>query len=247
MQVTIGRGGYTPAENWHLWRPSHRLGERPGIVFLHGAGGNEAALMAAVDPAGHAVMAEVCETLGYIVLFPDFSTTDETTGAHTWFNDDSTTTIDNAITWARANRRMSADPVVLVGGSMGGGTGFNYWRRFAANVAGIVTVAGAADLDYHHSGNDAATGKYQVEIDAAHDGADYATVVAPTFNPVVFADDTIPHQAWHGDADPVAPLAHMQTLVALTGGDLTVVAGGTHSTTWDGVDADTIVAFIASL
>jgi predicted peptidase len=224
-----------------------RVGNFPLVVALHGAGGEENfPHMHDLYPFIAKIFERISEA-GYIVMSPDGRDGISADGSHTWGNDASTNTVSAAVAYARANLGATADPVRIFGTSMGSITGLNLWRRFSADVAAAVMVAGAVDLDYHHSGNDAVTGKYQAEIDTAYAGG-YAAAAA-THDPSTFAiadpGTYAALQMWHAVDDLVAPFDLSDDFAAALGADWHPLPSGGHTiAAWDFVDVDEIIDFL---
>lgn len=236
-------GGYANNENWYLIRPS-RNGVFPGIIFLHGAGGEEQALEPRWSPNASSLMWWMAER-GYTVFAPDCSTSVQTDGSHTWGNDGSTTTLDNAITYALANPsifQMGGNKVILCGTSMGLITATNYVRRFGTSrVAALLAVQGATDVDYHYANG------FSANIDAAYGGS-WATNGKPSnHSPKDFASTlTLPLLYHYATDDATVPAAARDTFLASYGGPLTSVAIGTGGHTdapWANVDRSALLSW----
>jgi pimeloyl-ACP methyl ester carboxylesterase len=201
-----GFGGYARAgdaagEWWYSMSP--RLpGTKPGIFWLHGAGGEETALWPTWSPNSSALAWWLADH-GYSVFAPDCSNSVQTDGAETWGNDASTDTLDAAITYVQANPgefQMASGKVVLIGQSMGHVTACNYARRFPTKVAGIIGAAGATDVDYHY-----VTG-FGVNIDAAYSGNWATNGRATNHDPIDFAGSlTFPHRYYYATDDDNVP------------------------------------------
>lgn len=251
MHTLFSTGGYVQSEPWVLIRP-RVPGTYPLVVALHGAGGEEWAFHApGVFPGVLDVTSTIVES-GFVVLCPDTRDGIGADGSHTWGNDGSTTTLDNAITYAKTLPGVGQGKVGILGTSMGSLTGLNYRRRFAANVAGMVAVSGAVDVDYHHSGNDAPTGKYQTEIDVAAGGAAGYAAWATTHDPNVFAvadpATYLPMAMWHASDDAVVPYARTETFATAVGATFHTLASGAHTdAAWSLIDRGAVVAFLRSL
>ena len=235
--TTYATGGYAPSEAWLLWRP-RLLHAGPLVVLCHGAGGTGLGFQ---TDSGSAALINRLADAGFHALAPRL------TGTHTWGNDASTDALDASVTYAQTSLGAAAGKVFLVGASMGNITAWNYYRRFPSKVTGIAAVAGAANLAYHASGNDAATGKYQTEVWAAYTNQAGYEAAAATHDPLLFAAGLadLPFRAWHDSTDPVAPLTHIQSLAAAVGGDVVQVGStGVHDA-WYGLDFMDLLGFIA--
>lgn len=199
--ATYGFGGYVRLEPWYMIAPRLSTGERPGLFYLHGAGGEETALWPTWSPNSSRLMWWQSEF--YPVFAPDSSTDAQTNGAHTWGNDASVATLDAAITYAQSlpELQMAPGPVVLIGASMGHVLACNYALQHPTKVAGIIGLAGASDIDYHYANG------YAVNIDAAYGGSWANNGKLPvSHNPIDFADQLMmPHAYWYADDDTTVP------------------------------------------
>lgn len=249
MHTRFGTGGYTQSEPWVLLQP-RRPGTWPLIVVMHGAGGDESFLhQPAAYPAVHALFKHVVDS-GFAVLSVDNRDGISADGSHTWGNDGSTTTVDNAIAYAQSSLGVASGDVILLGTSMGCLTGLNYWRRNPSKVRGMVAVSGAVDIDYHHSGNDATVGKYQTQIDTAYAGGWAAA--AATHDPNVFAladpSTYTPLRMYHAVDDAVVPYARTEAFADALDADFIPLASGAHTdAAWALIDAPALVTWLRAL
>lgn len=245
MRRRYGTGGYTQNEPWCLIGP--RLnGKYPGVVLLHGAGGEEFLAEPAMFPNVSAVVDALAET--YTVFAPDGRDGISANGSHTWGSDASTTTVDNAITYAQGNPDMQMAPgkVLLFGTSMGMITATNYARRFPSKVAGILAVSGATDVDYHYANG------YASFIDTAYGGSWANNGKTPvSHSPLDFASTlTVPLMMWYAPNDTTVPPSGPGSNVPFVntyGGSVKSLnntgVGAHNDAAWAGVDKQAILTF----
>lgn len=196
-------GTYQSGEGFVLLRPSFEDGvDRPGVVFCHGAGGlGTNALRLAGVPSQSRINKSIVDTLSRIMIAPDMG------GVTTWGNDTSNTRIGQAITYLKTQQGVSADPVHLVGVSMGGLAALNYAKANPAEVASVVAVLPVLDLAYAEANNIQSSA---ASIDTAYGGtyvdADQRADHNPSFYGPI-AGSFRPTQVWYASDDEWCPLA----------------------------------------
>jgi pimeloyl-ACP methyl ester carboxylesterase len=245
--ATKGNGPYLVTgtaltEPWWALRP-RRPGVYPGICLMHGAGGEEQWASDYWNPPPAKVLKKIV-SMGYVAISPDGRTALSANGAHTWGHDDSTSTYRTAVDYARTNLGMAPGPIILMGGSMGCISAFNYKRRWPDEVVGIFLAPGAFNVDgYHYTGNNSVIGKFQVEIDAAFGGAAGWAAAKATHDPYLFVgnpSDWGPVMVHHCDDDVVSPKAYVDTMAARVGADYTTYPTGDHSGGYSQMNIDDV-------
>lgn len=197
-----------------IGRMTPRDGTRRGIVFCHGV--SQTARGWAGIPTGDKVRA--LANAGYIVISADLSAA-VYAGAN-WANDDHIDAIGDAVAYARSAFGASADPVGLLGSSMGAAGALAYAKANLADVfavAGMIPVLSLNDL-YAQA---AFTAQFGVAYGIVPPAALSTSAQAPMsdHDPVLFgASDLagLPLGLWAGPADVIA--ATYAEAVAWNGG-----------------------------
>lgn len=241
-----GTGGYTVAEPWCLIAP--RLnGLFPGVILLHGAGGEEWL----AEPAMFPGVASVIDALAkrFTIFVPDGRDGVSLNGSHTWGTDASTDTVDHAITYAQATPELqvASGKILLFGTSMGFVTACNYARRFPNKVAGVIGVSGATDVDYHYANG------YAANIDGAYGGSWANNGKLPvSHSPRDFAAQlpSVPLMMWTAPNDTTVPPtgagSHEAFMAAFPGtrkAALNTGVGGHNDLAWTGIDKAAVLDF----
>jgi pimeloyl-ACP methyl ester carboxylesterase len=178
---------------------------------------------------------------------------------HTWGNDVSTTALNAAVTAAiAATPEIKGSKIALMGLSMGNTTMLNYWRRFPANVRGLLGIIPAPSLAWFR-GTDAspsALGGYGVinNAYAATFGpapmtdAKFVNVYATSETTTIAPSITVPYGLWSNSDDPQCPPAQVDLLAAAVPPSLvTRLDMGTGGHHLNNVRANTIADFFQSL
>ncbi len=160
-----------------------------------------------------------------------------------WGNATHLSRITAGITYARNTIGASSDPVILIGGSMGGGAVQAYAGNFAASVACVVGFVPVCDLlDLHDNRG------FGASIDAAYGGAYSDASDGPDHSPVKLAAagrlNTVPFAAWYGASDATCIPSITQACVANQAHGVATSVAGTHNTALDNIPADDVVSFI---
>lgn len=165
----------------------------------------------------------------------------------TWNNATARSRIQTAAAWLRTNRGC-VGPAWLIGSSMGGTNSLGYAIASPADVAGVIGVICAVDMDDIRDNDRGTSGR--ANIDAAH-GLTWTAPGTPALpagvNP---ADNTgvltgLPIQLWSANDDTVALHSLTQTFAAAVGATLVDVGALGHSdAAMAAVDPAVVLAFI---
>jgi len=127
-----------------------------------------------------------------------------------WGNDASTTELEELRAYLTSQYGHPAATVSLLGGSMGGLTGLNYYRRFPAKVTRIGLIIPAIDLQQFH---DNAT--FTAEINTAYTNQAGFDAAVGTHSGLAIADDiAVDTKIWYSTDDPLCDAADVLALDA---------------------------------
>jgi len=187
VKTSTGQGRYVASE-WDAVF-STRGAPKPPLVWCHGNHGT-----ALLDYANYNIQLRALAQQ-YTVIVADL-------GFNAFGNDTHILRIEQAI--ARLAALGATGPVVMWGNSMGGAGALNYAVNNPEDLAAVVTIIPAIDLDYTAYSPANAAGPY---IDAAYPPAfDDTNPDHAAHNPIIFATDipdTLPVGLWYSSNDPV--------------------------------------------
>jgi hypothetical protein len=166
-------------------------------------------------------------------------------GGNGWGNATSENYITQARNYLINTAKAKNGKVLLIGQSMGHIACVRYTRNFKANVAGIVSSMGVADLS-----NIYANATYTASINTAHGGTWSQASLGATTNPLTIAQagslSGVPWQGWYGVSDTTVPKSTSDALVTAIGASASVnYVTGAHD--WNAVanwNIDSIIAFL---
>lgn len=226
----VGRKiGYTPA------------GGMPLAVYCHSAGSN------ATEPHNAASATAASKLFASIIEAGFMLVSADTTGP-SWANDTALDLVEELIVWARANGANKAPPV-MVGGSMGGAVAMGRARRHPDDVAALLLLGPASDIEDIRAFN---RGGLTAQINTAFGGAYSDVTHGPTHNPALFASQLarIPGQIWASDDDTIVMPATVARLAASWGDrcDYRHGAWGPHGadTNFSNVSIPAVLDFLAA-
>lgn len=214
---------------------------RRGVLVAHGAGETS---LNWLNPLAVGAL-QALTNYGYPCLACDFGTTTTNFG-----NDDSITATGAGWTFLKAGGiNAKTDKVILVGGSMGALTALNWARQNLSQVACVVLLCPALDLNDAYANN---RGGYQSAIGTAY-GVTYPTPLPglATHSPMAYAMGdlgSLPIGLFPSDDDATASnTAACQTFAASgVGSNITVTSVGAIGHNWHSINLETagIMRFI---
>jgi len=237
VRSRLETGGYSPSEAHYrllarTWRSGGRL-----VLVGHAIGGTAASIGDAYTLFPPLVrLFERIANAGMVVITPDGGGTEQ------WMNATAVGALHAAVGWSATT--FGTTSAVGLGVSMGNGALFRLQDDHGdlEAICGLIPLSDSDDVYDNDRGGNAAS------LDAAFAG-DYTTNGA-AFNPLVLAPGvTVPWQAWYGSADTTVIASTVEALAAAHAAttDLHEVDGGGHgNTTFDGIDPDTLIDFLAS-
>lgn len=217
-----------------FWRGD---GKKPGIIFCHGANGDE--FEANNHTGGAVTMRRLVERVvraGFPVFAGDF-------GGNAWGNPAAVAKVETARGFLQGTLGAKAGKVAFIAQSMGHLTAMNWVAQNRALTSCVFGSMGVCDL------NDiAANASYTASINAAYGGAYSNTTHGPTSNPTVNAATKYSGLRWLysvGTSDTTCPPATSAAMATAIGSTATRrLVSGTHAwATVGGYDLDEIVAF----
>lgn len=184
LRSSTGQGQYVASE-WSITTGTAAswLGLQPPCIYAHG-GGITAFTLWGTQPDQMATVRALAEA--FTVSVADL-------GGDLWGSDTHVSRIASLDTYLQGNIWLCAEPVVLVGASMGALGVLGRALTTPARVAGVVCVIPALDLNDIHANN---RGGSAASINTAYGGAYDNATMGPTHNPVEYA----------GDLDPDLPI-----------------------------------------
>lgn len=192
MISSCGIGRFTSGLVDWVWQPRHRTA-RPVVVYCGGMNGNPHGIPGDADTSK--MLRTLIEKYSFSVVCPQLDAT--------WGNATGRSRIADAVTWARANLVGTNDPIVLIGGSHGGGSAINYAATNPTLVACIVLAIPAIDYQALRVNNP----MFDVRgsIDLAF-GVTYPAALPVNSNPALrtAAVSGIPIQIWTASDDPIS-------------------------------------------
>lgn len=200
---------------------------RPVVFFPGGVGGDRKFLTSTVD--GSAVALALAEA-GFPLISAEFG------GPSLWGNATTATRIGQAWTQVKTELNTLTDKMLLVGVSQGATAAFNYAKSNPTNVAAIVGLVPAVDIQDIHTNNRNGSA---ASIEAAHGGAP-PDALNPADNTASFT--AIPHKLYYASDDTTC-IASLTTTFAAASGGTTVNLGAVGHTAAT-VDAATVTAFL---
>lgn len=235
----IGQYGGQAGETGYLSRRARQpVGAGPGIVFLHGRGGNAAGHFPYANKLAVGYWFDLLAREGFRCMAIDQM------GGTSWGNQASTDRVNEAITYLQdpAKGGAKAGKVGIFGYSMGGIAALNWLDQNVAKHACSWLFAPATDLEWVH----AQTG-WTAEVDAAY-GGNYAANKAgqdPTQSPANYRGLGPIHCA-HSVDDATIPVQKTRDFVAAVADPqvtLTEYAQGGHNAVFTNVSDAELVGF----
>jgi hypothetical protein len=235
-------GGYsaTPTDGF-LWVTPRTGpgGDKPPIIVLHGATQTPAQFVDLGTYPNLTQLAFALAAAGYPLIAPLM-------GGNTWGNDAALGFITEARAYAIAQGAKTGRSVVL-GGSMGGGAAYAWARANPTLVACLVQLEPVSDLNDFVVNN---RGGLAASVNAAYGGAYNNGTHGPTHNPESFKASLagVPTQVWYATDDTIVLPATVTSVTTAIGGsaDLHTLTGGHTDTALGGVNAATVLSFIAA-
>lgn len=214
-----------------------------GVIFSHGAGGNEAVPFGSTQSTNvSAVMREVAS------IYPVLSCT--FTGQQHWGNDAALTALTDAVNFLKGTFGAKTGKVLLIGQSMGHLHIANWARANPSLVAGIVGILPVSDLNDLVTNN---RGSTAAAINAAYGGAYSESTNGPTKNPANYAATGlvgIPWRGYYASDDTLVLPGTVTGLASSIGSTATATSLGTGGHA-DGpvanVDIAQLLTFLASV
>lgn len=192
-----------------------------GVIFAHGAGGNEQDTWS----GGSANLKNIMQTIAQTrpVVACNF-------GGDLWGNATSVLQMTDAVAYLRTKFGAHPSKVILMGRSMGHLTIANWARQNKAQVSAIVAMEGVSDLNniFGQGGGNATS------INAAYGGSYSDATYGATYNPNVYAGNGdlngIPWRNYYASDDTTVPASTITTLAGKinTGTAINLGTGG-HS------------------
>lgn len=220
---TSDRGDrYSPNERSFLLanRLTPRNGTARGAIWCHGAGADADSVMF------HPPAVELAKR-GFLVLGVFAG------GLRAWGNDASQTAITAAVAWLRGAGGASADPVVMLGGSMGSATALAWAAAHPSDVAVVEVALPIADVEAVRAAN---RGGFAAEIATAHTNLAGWIAARPTRNPVELAASlTMPVRLDYSTTDTIG-LAAETLAFAEQLPDVTVASFGAAAHSYAGFE-----------
>lgn len=213
------------------------VGTMPGVIYAHG---NTSNATSAIGPDVGPVVQAIADA-GYPVLSGDWG------GTSTWGNDTTIARITTGRAYMQASMGARAGKVILVGGSAGG-AGVLAWA--AANptlvqcIVGLLPVSDVDDIFTHNRAGIASN------ISSCYSGGWTQATYGATHNPVTMAAAGkfagMPMRLFYGTTDTTVIPSTVQALAASVGSTAIIssVPGDHVGTTFQAIDAPTVVAFI---
>lgn len=233
----IYRGSGTEAHLLGEPRYHKRDQTRPGVVFIHGHGGD--ALQYQPGLAGPGVMFNNLVQAGFVCLSIDAG------GPTPWADDDELTAISQAVTYLQ-NVIKVAGKVNIFGWSMGGLASLNWVKRNPILTNRAVMWAPATDIAYFHANSPG----YATEIDADYGGAaGWATNIAG-HSPITETQNYrgLPRiRIYQGLNDTTVPPSQTQTFVSTVNDPnlaLVTLPTGTHVNLFGLVTVNEVADFL---
>lgn len=221
---TVAARGETPSgASWTALTPDDATGTP--VIYLHGATQHDDQI---IDDENYPFVADLGERLveaGHPVLAVD--------QGDTWGNAAALAVISEA-----ADRFEV--PVVVIGGSMGGGAALSWAAAEPERVACVAGIVPVSDLRQIVADNPS---NLAVSVEGAHpDGVSES-------NPLELAEggrlDGLRYRAWFGTDDEVVDPATVEAVAAAIGVTASAVpVGGGHDTALDSIDVGDVVDFV---
>jgi pimeloyl-ACP methyl ester carboxylesterase len=139
---------------------------------------------------------------------------------------------------------VADDGLLLWAGSMGGLLAANYARANPTKVKGLALAIPANDLAYHHSGEDAATGKFAAEVEAAYGGLAAYEAALANFSPTLhnLGDYSGEVLLFASEDDPQAPTAGVYEYASALNAEVVSLGSVGHS--FQGLDGNRLARWL---
>lgn len=164
-------------------------------------------------------------------------------GPATWGNDASTSAIDDLWNLMKTKWGVPADKIVLLAGSMGNLTAFNYLRANPTKVAAVASMLPAVDLAYFHDSNPEGNTD-PAEIEAAYGGLATYQSALPTHSPKVHKAAGCPIHIWYSSNDTLALPATAEQFASDVGAGMTSFGAVGHTFGGVGFDRSTVANWL---
>lgn len=235
-------GVYYTAEGSLLMLPKRWLadGTVRGVLFMHGATGNETQMVDNTNfPGLRSILAAVAMA-GYPVL-------GVYAGGDTWGNATAQARMDDAKTYLQGTVGAKSGTVAIIGGSMGGLAAQNWAKANPASTACIVGLVPVSDLNDIKTAN---RGGLAASVNAAYGGTYVEATHGATYNPHTYAATGlagIPYKAWYGASDAIVIPSTVTDVCTAAGASATAVSVvGGHDTALDNIPTADVVSFIGA-
>jgi pimeloyl-ACP methyl ester carboxylesterase len=219
----VGTYGGRSSEVLAVWRQNIvSAAGLPGVIHAHGYGGG---VDAAYWGTTYGTIPSVIAQRGMISLAGDLGSSANTYG--TFGNDDTIDAIGDVIAYGRSSLGVTADPVHLLGGSMGATGVCNYAVRNPDEVASLTLIIPLVGLIDAHDNN---RGGYATTIEAAYTNQAGWNAAKATHDPLTFAADLpdVPIRIYYSTNDPICVPDTMTAFQAITGCELVSIGAQGH-------------------
>lgn len=162
-------------------------------------------------------------------------------GPTTWGNDASVAAIDQLWTLMQTRWGVPSDKVLLLTGSMGTLTAFNYLRANPTKVAAIASILPVVDLAFIHDSNPEANAD-PAEVEAAYGGLTAYQAAVATHSPAVHKAKSCPIRLWYSSTDPIALPATVEQFAKDVGAERTSMGAVGH--TFNGLVRGDVAAWL---
>lgn len=201
----------------------HASGSKPAIIYAHGRGGSARDFF---DPSVYHMLKAFTDA-GYPFVSNDMG------GATNYGNDTAITRVGQTRSFAQsAEIGAQTGKVVLFSISMGGLAVCNWARQNKANVACIVMMVPATELEYYHD-NDILEGvDAEAEIDAAYGGHSNYVASLATHSPINYTAEIsdLPIAIFYNTDDSMANPGRIEAFGSAVGATMHP-ATGDHNVT----------------
>ncbi len=244
MRASVGQGRYVASE-WDVNAGSIKVWANPsllpGVLVFHGAGGTAFNSMDSSTAGQLQIFQRLSEV--YPTVSADWG------GASNWGNDTAISRVTSGQTYIQgstASCRAKSGKVMLVGLSMGFTTACNWARANLSQVACIVGIIPANDVNDMVTNNRGGTA---AGINAAYGGTYSESTDGPTHNPTNYAASlNVPIKLWYSDSDTVVVPSTVTNFVAHAPNASAVDVGsqGHSEATMLSVNMNDVLSFIAA-
>lgn len=241
--ITRRTGVITPGEHHMEIRPKYRGPARPGVLFVHGAGGGADYCTVPLGRQSHLTNALI-DGIGATGVSHDLG------GLYTWGNAVALARMDAAYAHLQTLPGVKPGPVWLVSSSMGAHTSLNWAAQHPEKVAGVISiipVINPTDIVAHDRMGYGSNPVYG--INQAYGGWDelaHGTVYNPQTLACLGRLRDIPMLFWYGTSDALCVPYETQRFAQWPGMDVTLIPieDGHEMTAYDKPDHQVAVQFV---